>query len=140
MDSKSRFACINFPEASALFLLLLILSATMAQAQVLYGSLSGNVTDTSGAVVAGAQVTALEVQTGVTQTTTTDSSGIYRFASLSPGTYKVTISASGFVTLETPKTVSANEIARQDAQLKVGSTSVQSRHCCKRTRPMCIPI
>ena len=122
MDPKSKFAGINLPEASALFLILLILSATMARAQVLYGSLSGNVTDISGAVVPGAQVTALEVQTGVTQTTTTDSTGIYRFTTLSPGTYKVTIGASGFVTQETAGVrVSVNEIARVDAQLKIGS-------------------
>ena len=124
MDSKNLFPRINFLEASALFLLLLILSATMAQAQVLYGTLSGNVTDSSGAVVAGAQVTVLEVQTGVSQTATTDSSGIYRFSALLPGTYKVTISASGFATQETPGVrVSANEIARVDAQLKVGSAT-----------------
>ncbi len=123
MDSKNLFPRVNFLEASALFLLLLILSATMAQAQVLYGTISGNVTDSSGAVVAGAQVVVLEVRTGVSQTATTDSNGLYRITALLPGTYKVTISASGFVTLETPKTVSANEIARQDAQLKVGSTT-----------------
>ncbi len=124
MDSKNRSPRITFLEASALFVLLLILSATVAQAQVLYGTISGNVTDSSGAVVPSAQVTALEVQTGVSQIATTDSGGIYRFARLLPGTYKVTIGASGFVTQETPNVrVSANEIARVDAQLRVGSTT-----------------
>ena len=121
MDSKNLFPRINFLEASALFLLLLILSATMAQAQVLYGTLSGNVTDSSGAVVAGGQVVVLEVQTGVSQKATTDSNGLYRVTALLPGTYKVTISASGFANQETSDVrVSANEIARVDAQLRVG--------------------
>src|SRR6516225_6961211 len=78
--------------------LLVLLTAPWARAQVLYGSLTGGVTDASGAVVVGAKVTALEVQTGVTQETTTDSVGIYRLTTLQPGTYKVTISASGFAT------------------------------------------
>jgi hypothetical protein len=82
------------------------------------------VTDTSGAVVAGAQVTALEVQTGVSQTATTDSNCLYRVTALLPGTYKVTISASGFVTQETPDVrLTGNEIARVNAELKVGSAT-----------------
>jgi outer membrane receptor protein involved in Fe transport len=95
-----------------------------AYGQVLYGSLTGTVTDTSGAVVNGVQVTALESQTGATQTATTDSSGIYRFNTLLPGTYKVTIAASGFATQETANvTVRANEVARVDAELKVASAT-----------------
>src|ERR1700754_2757084 len=84
MDSKNRFTRVNFLEASALFLLLLILSATLAQAQVLYGTISGNVTDTSGAVVPSAQVVILEVQTGVSQKATTDSNGLYTVSALLP--------------------------------------------------------
>src|ERR1700758_3069469 len=49
------------------FLLLNSLLSLIAHGQVLYGSLTGTVTDASGAVVSGAGVTALEVRTGVTQ-------------------------------------------------------------------------
>ncbi len=95
-----------------------------ARAQVLYGTLTGTVTDTSGAVVAGAQITASEVQTGVTQTAAVDSAGIYRFAALLPGTYKVTITANGFSKQETPGViVNANTVARVDAELKVGTAA-----------------
>ena len=105
-------------------LLLLFTSSLPLQAQVLYGSVTGNVTDASGALVSGARVTALEVQTGVNQTATTDASGIYRFTTLLPGTYKVTINASGFSTQETPDVlVKVNEVARVNAQLKVASTT-----------------
>lgn len=95
-----------------------------AKAQVLYGSLTGTVTDPSGAAVAGAQITIAEIQTGVSQTAVTDSSGIYRFTTLLPGTYKVTIAAQGFASQETPALpVRRNEIARVDAQLNIAATS-----------------
>ena len=65
-------------------LLLLMLAAALlgpasVRAQVLYGSLTGTVTDTSGAVIAGAQVSALETSTGVQRSQISDSIGIYRF-------------------------------------------------------------
>ena len=91
-------------------------------AQVLYGSLTGTVTDPTEAVVAGAHVTALEIQTGVSQTTNTDSSGIYRFPSLLPGTYKVTITIQGFATQETlGVVVHANQITRVNGALRTAS-------------------
>ncbi len=101
-----------------------LLSVPAAQAQVLYGLVVGTVTDPTGAAVAGAEVTALEVQTGVSTTETSDSSGIYRFTALLPGTYKVTITAPKFSKQETSGViVHANETARVDAQLKVASAT-----------------
>jgi len=95
-----------------------------ALAQVLYGSITGNVTDTSGAAVPGAEVIALDTQTGVSQTATTDSGGIYRISALLPSTYKVTINAKGFATQETSGVIVAgNEIARVNAELKVASAN-----------------
>lgn len=103
-------------------LILICLSATTAQAQVLYGSLTGNVTDSSGAVIPGANVGALNVRTGVVRDATTDSNGVYRFSALQPGTYKVTISAPKFASSITENVeVIVNNIKRVDAQLKVAS-------------------
>jgi hypothetical protein len=103
---------------------ILMMGPRKVLSQVLYGSLTGTVTDSSGAVLPHAQVTALEIQTGVSQTATTDASGIYRFTSLLAGTYKVTITAQGFSTQQTPDVlVRQNEIARVDAQLKVASAA-----------------
>ena len=111
---------------SCLTLTLLFMFSATSQGQVLYGSLTGTVTDSSGAVVGGAAVTALEVRTGVSHSAKTDGTGNYRFAALLPGTYKVTISASGFTTQETPNVqVNFNEISRVDAALKV-ATAAQS--------------
>src|SRR5215469_5707621 len=106
--------------AFAVFTILLFAFTTALQAQVLYGSLTGNVTDPSGAVVSGAKVEALNIQTGVAQAATTDANGVYRFQNLQPGTYKVTISASGFTTaVEDNIAVTVNTIKRADAQLGV---------------------
>lgn len=104
--------------------LLLAALSLPGSAQVLYGSLTGTVVDSSGAAVAGAQVQAAEVNTGVTAQVKTDADGIYRLSNLLPGTYKVTISASGFATQETSNVaLKANEVARVDAALKVASAT-----------------
>jgi Carboxypeptidase regulatory-like domain len=92
--------------------------AGVIQAQVLYGTLTGNVTDPSNAAVAGAHVEALNVNTGVVSETTADSDGIYRFSELEPGMYKVTISAPNFGNFVTNNVqVDANTVRRVDAQL-----------------------
>lgn len=115
---------LYFVVVAALLIMMAGAGPSTANAQVLYGSLTGTVMDTSGAAVAGAQVSALNAQTGVKQDTVSDPSGIYRFTALLPGTYKVTIAAQGFSTQETANVpVRVNEIARIDAQLKVASAS-----------------
>ena len=98
--------------------------APKCSAQVLYGSLTGTVTDPSWAAMAGAKVEALDVGKGVTQETTTDMNGIYRFSALLPGIYKVTISAANFETQVTPGVrVEGNEVARVDARLKIATAT-----------------
>jgi Carboxypeptidase regulatory-like domain len=66
--------------------------------QVLKGSISGTVVDQQGAVVSGAQVKATQVETASVLTTTSDSSGSFRFNLIPSGTYKVEVSAQGFKT------------------------------------------
>jgi Carboxypeptidase regulatory-like domain len=68
----------------------------LANAQAGRGSISGVVSDPSGAVVSGAKVAALNRATGVTLHTVTSEAGLYSFISLNPGTYVVTISQKGF--------------------------------------------
>jgi hypothetical protein len=85
--------------------------------------LTGNVTDPSGAVVPNVKVEALNTMTGASRSTTTDSSGVYRFQDVQAGTYKITISASGFATVvEDNIAVTVNTIRRADAQLSVAQT------------------
>src|SRR5436190_12179365 len=104
---------------ACLTLLLCFISGT-ATAQVLYGTLTGNVTDPSGAVVPNAKVEALNTLTGLTRSTTTDANGLFRLTDVQAGTYKVTISASGFATIvENNIAITVNTIKRADAQLSV---------------------
>lgn len=60
------------------------------------GTILGIVTDASGAVVAGAQVTIAEKATNSTQTLTTNDVGQYTFVNVLPGTYRLTVTAAGF--------------------------------------------
>src|SRR5260370_17399075 len=81
-------------------LLLLLTSAyPVLQAQVLYGSLTGNVIDPSGAAVPSVRVEALNTGTGVGSQTNTDERGAYIFSNLQSGTYKITVSAPSFKTV-----------------------------------------
>ena len=69
-----------------------------AVGQVLKGSISGTVTDPQNAVVSGATVKATNADTGAVYTTTSDSSGLFRFNLIPAGTYKVEVSSQGFKT------------------------------------------
>src|SRR5271157_4766906 len=66
-----------------------------ADCQVLYGSINGTVTDSTGAVVSGATVTATQTETNISRTETTNGSGFYLFASLPAGTYRIAIARAG---------------------------------------------
>jgi hypothetical protein len=98
----------------------LLLVSGAAQAQILYGSLTGNVLDPSGAVLPGAHVEALLVSTGVTKQATTNERGVYLFPLLQPGIYKVTISAPSFAPVANENVrVDANSTRRVDVQLQL---------------------
>ena len=65
-------------------------------AQTASGSIIGTVTDSTGAVVAGAVVEVKSVSTGAVQTRTTTASGTYSVIALEPGDYSLSVSSSGF--------------------------------------------
>src|ERR1700730_12004855 len=75
-----------------------IFTSIPAGAQAVGATLSGTVTDASGAVVSGAQITIKDVGTGVTRTLTSDSAGYYSAPILLPATYSVTTPATGLST------------------------------------------
>lgn len=67
-----------------------------AWAQSNQGSIAGNVVDPSGALVASAKITAVEVATGSRYETVSTSAGAYKFPNVSVGTYNITATAAGF--------------------------------------------
>jgi Carboxypeptidase regulatory-like domain len=88
------------------------------------GALAGTVTDPSGAVIAGATVTATSLATGQTRTTTTDANGLYKFSLLPPGNYSVKFSAMGFKTAEVPSiAVNVTETPTLNRSLEIGATT-----------------
>ena len=105
--------------AVALVCLLFVPAAT--HAQVATGTLLGNVTDSTGAAVPGATVTATNTGTGFTRTTTTDASGQYSVPLLPVGQYKIEVKLSGFnAFLQTGITLEVGRNARVDATLSPG--------------------
>src|SRR5487761_1146305 len=72
---------------------------TSARAQVVGATLSGTVTDPSGAVIPSAKIAIMNTATGVTRDVTSNSAGLYNAPNLLPGPYSVTVSKSGFSTV-----------------------------------------
>jgi Carboxypeptidase regulatory-like domain len=100
--------------------LLILLFAVSAYAAIT-GTISGTVVDPRGALMPGVSITALNEQTGVIQTTTTDGKGFYSFPALDVGTYTIKTSVNGFETYEEKGiTIDADSSVRTDIVLRVG--------------------
>src|SRR6266496_1419693 len=106
-------------------LLLLYMSlAVQGSAQVNTASLTGQVTDTAGAVVPNAAVTVKNKATAAERTATTDSSGYYTFSSLPVGAYSVTVELQGFKrAVHESVNLEVGQKARLDTLLEVGAVS-----------------
>jgi hypothetical protein len=103
---------------------LLLCGSAVSHAQVLYGTLTGNVTDSSGGAIPGAAVEARNTATGAGRTTQTDATGAYLFSDLQPGSYRVTFTAPSFRTLlQENVPISANTVRRQDITLQVSQVT-----------------
>jgi hypothetical protein len=95
-----------------------------SEAQVLFGSVSGMVTDQSGATVSKAHISSVNRATGVQRETDADAGGHYTLTDLSPGAYDITVTASGFKPLtQTDVRVGANVVTNTNFNLQIGSVS-----------------
>ncbi len=102
-------------------LVALLCSANAAWGQDVTASITGTVSDPSGAAVVGATVTAKSVERGITYTAVTNDSGIYRIAQLPVGSYELKAEKTGFASVAYPAFVlTLNQVARIDVALKVG--------------------
>jgi hypothetical protein len=114
----------HFAGGGAAILLLVTLFIGAVQAQVLYGTLTGNVSDPGGAAVPGAKVEITNLGTGDVKTVTTNDEGGFLVSDLQPGAYKVVITNAGFKTAINERvTIAANNITRFDTKLQVGDVS-----------------
>lgn len=86
------------------------------------GSISGVITDSSGAVITGATILLRNSATGALSTTKSNSAGAYRFDLLPPGTYSITVNQSGFSRLSTRVVVANSQVVDADLKLQVGGS------------------
>jgi hypothetical protein len=100
-----------------------VLAASLAFAQesINYGSISGRVTDPTGAVVQGAQIQARQVETNLTATARSDREGRFRFPYLKVGPYQITVRQQGFADVARSVTLSAGSAFELPVTLSVGS-------------------
>src|SRR5438309_8058438 len=122
MSAGARRWTVSLP---CLWLVALVLMCAVPQrgmAQVLYGSILGDVKDTSGASMPSAAVVATNKNTGLARQGITDAAGRFNFADLPAGVYSLRASQPGFKTFErTEVTVNINSVTRVDVTLEIGS-------------------
>ncbi len=101
-----------------------LLSTNIGAQSITSGDVTGTITDPSGAGVPNAMVKLTNTNTNVSQSTTTNATGSYRFAFVLPGTYSVTVNATGFQQQQrTGITVTSGQPATADLRLQVAAAT-----------------
>src|SRR5215472_10462418 len=93
------------------FALAVLLFSSITFGQIGTSTITGRVTDTSGAVIPKVQVSIVQISTNFQYSAVTNEEGIYRVPSLQPGQYRVSFEASGF-----------KRLVRDDVELRTGDT------------------
>src|SRR5690349_15738187 len=102
-------------------LMILLVSGTSVWGQFGASTIRGTITDPSGAVVAGATVTITNLQTNLSRSQVTKSSGSYSFELIPPGEYKVEIEAKGFQRSVVPRIQAlVGNVAEVSQSLRIG--------------------
>ena len=121
MHPHSRRHCRQGVRVLVLLIVAIWAGAPAADAQVLYGSIVGNVADNTGGVLPGATVTITHDETRATREAVTDQAGTYRFTAVQTGTYTVVATMSGFQKFtRTSVPVTLNTVTRVDIAMPVG--------------------
>jgi carboxypeptidase family protein len=106
--------------AAVLLTIFLLFAVIASVAQEVTATITGTVTDPSGAPVAGASVVARDVERGTTYPTQTNSVGVFNIQRIPVGSYAVNVTAQGFQTIQQPPaTLVLNQVARFEFKLKV---------------------
>lgn len=123
LEASKRMSA--YPGHLIALVLVFLLGAAVVWGSVT-GSISGTVRDSSGAVIPGASVVALNTETGIESSTRTDARGFYSLPALPVGHYNVEIQARGFQRYQqTGLVLDINTALRVDATLRVGAVSQQ---------------
>ena len=124
MFQRFRLVALSLLPAAALLALGAFCTPPVAYAQI-SATLSGTVSDPSGAAVQSAKATLANEATGETRSTTANGAGVFNFPALNPGSYKLRIDAAGFQPFEqTGITLnSADQRKVPNIQLQVGSST-----------------
>jgi hypothetical protein len=118
---SKRVLALVFVAMMSAALLTVTLAPRVAMAQTSKGALTGVVRDSTIAVIVGAEVTATNVETGATRTTSTSSLGAYRFDALAPGQYTLRVEAAGFESfVASGITVLPSQLVSYDPVLNLG--------------------
>ena len=122
-----RFKASTFVALLVVALLAICFVSSTANAQILYGSITGSVSDMTGAVIPGVAVTLTDQGTGAVRSTTANSSGTYWILDVLPGAYTVTVPAKGNFAGSSVKNivVEVNRQVRVDIALHPASVSTQ---------------
>lgn len=104
--------------------LTLLLVTQSAMADNVYATVRGTVSDTTGAILPGVQVTATNTSTGFSTSTTSQDNGRYEFLQLPVGSYTVSATKQGFKTYKsTPITLAVNQVYELGVNMQVGTVS-----------------
>jgi len=119
-DFSRRFIAV----LAATLVVIGMFSVGVANADELYASIRGVVTDPSGAVLPGVTVTATNVETGISRTVNTKNDGSYNLLNLPVGRYRMVATRQGFKSFAARAiALTVNQIYVQDVRLEVGATS-----------------
>jgi hypothetical protein len=102
---------------------LCLFGSASAYSQVTGANLSGTITDASGAVIAGAEISVKNTTTGIATGATADSNGFYTIPNLQPAPYEVRVTAKGFNTIRSSVTLEVGAQQTLNLPMKVGETS-----------------
>ena len=109
---------------SVFIILAMTVLSPAAEAQVAGATLSGTISDASGAVIPGAMVSIRDTATGIIRTVSSDEAGLYTAPNLRPSTYDVTVSISGFNTrVQSGITLTVGAQQVLDFVMQVGQTT-----------------
>jgi hypothetical protein len=119
-STRTTLQTSGVQRAAVVGVIQLLVLITAVTAQQLYGALVGNVTDSTGAALPGATVTATQLETNLTREAVTNASGAYSIPNIPSGTYRVVVTVSGFQTFTASNIAVTNRDTRVDARLSVG--------------------